>query len=149
MRNIFIKNKQWYDVKLLYNLNYINIQRIFVFIWKKIIIILKKKQIFLNLFTMNSIIETEYILTLNWIQNFKSQFRFEIDKSRVRNFDPKSTINPYINFFEIKNSIKKQIYKLYFLKKWRIYLIFYIFLLKFYYRNFNAIISRKMIFINE
>jgi len=51
--------------------------------------------------------------------------------------------------FEVKNIINKQMYYFCVLKKQRIYFVFYVLLLKLYYRNANIIASKNIIFVNK
>jgi len=51
--------------------------------------------------------------------------------------------------FEIKNIINSQAYRLRLFAKWRIYLVFYILLLKLYHRNLNIVAPKNMILIDK
>ena len=52
-------------------------------------------------------------------------------------------------FFEVKNVVESQTYRLCLLDQWKIYLIFDVFLLKLYYINANIVSSAEMILVNE
>ena len=55
----------------------------------------------------------------------------------------------FMKFFKMINVVDTQTYRLKFSKQWRIYFVFYIFLLKSYHTNLNAVASSEMIFINK
>ena len=55
----------------------------------------------------------------------------------------------FIDFFEIENVVETQTYRLRFLDKWRIYLVFYVSFLELYYKNENFVFSSKMILIKK
>ena len=55
----------------------------------------------------------------------------------------------FTNSFEIDDVVETQTYRLRFLDKWRIHFVFYVFLLKFYYKNENIALSSKMIFVEK
>ena len=55
----------------------------------------------------------------------------------------------FIDTFEIEDVVDTQTYRLRFLNKWRIYLVFHVSLLKFYYENENIALSSKMILVEE
>ena len=55
----------------------------------------------------------------------------------------------FTKFFEIKNVVELQIYRLCLLDQWKIYSVFYVFLLKSYYININIISSTQMILVSE
>ena len=51
--------------------------------------------------------------------------------------------------FEIIDVVDTQTYRLKLLKQWRIYSVFYVFLLKFYHINSSVVASNKMILVDE
>lgn len=55
----------------------------------------------------------------------------------------------FIESFEIENIVDKQTCRLRLLKKWRIYLVFYVFLLELYHRNANTIVSKNIILVDK
>ena len=55
----------------------------------------------------------------------------------------------FTNFFKVIDVVNAQTYRLKLLKQWRIYFVFYVFLLKLYYKNLNVVASNEMIFVNE
>ena len=55
----------------------------------------------------------------------------------------------FTRFFEIKNVLELQTYRLCLPDQWKIYFVFYVFLLKSYYINANIVFFAEMIFVNE
>ena len=55
----------------------------------------------------------------------------------------------FTRFFEIKNVVESQTYRLCLLDQWKIHFIFHVFLLKSYYTNANIVLSAKMILVSE
>ena len=55
----------------------------------------------------------------------------------------------FTRFFEIKNVVESQIYRLCLLDQWKIHFVFHIFLLESYYTNANIVFFTKIIFISE
>ena len=55
----------------------------------------------------------------------------------------------FIRLFEIEDVVDTQTYRLRFLDKWRIHLVFYVSLLELYYENENLALSSKMILVEE
>ena len=55
----------------------------------------------------------------------------------------------FTEFFNIKNVVKSQTYRLHLFDQWKIHFIFHIFLLKLYYINANIVVSSKMILVSE
>ena len=55
----------------------------------------------------------------------------------------------FTKFFEIKNVVESQVYRLYLFDQWRIYLVFHVFLLKSYYINANIVFSAQMVLVSK
>ena len=55
----------------------------------------------------------------------------------------------FTKFFEIKDVVESQIYRLCLLDQWRIHFIFHVSLLKSYYINANTVSFAKMILVSE
>ena len=55
----------------------------------------------------------------------------------------------FTKFFEVIDVVDTQAYRLKLLKQWRIYFVFHVFLLKFYYTNSNVVESSEIIFVDE
>ena len=72
-----------------------------------------------------------------FIKNFKNA-RFK-----------KKLFYKFTKFFEIKNVVKSQTYRLCLFDQWKIYFVFHVFLLKSYYINANIVLSAEMILVSE
>ena len=55
----------------------------------------------------------------------------------------------FTEFFEIKNVVESQTYRLYLFDQQRIHFVFHISLLKSYYTNANIVLSAEIVFVNE
>ena len=55
----------------------------------------------------------------------------------------------FTKFFEIKNVVKSQTYRLCLFDQWKIHFVFYVFLLKLYYINANIVFFAEMILMSE
>ena len=55
----------------------------------------------------------------------------------------------FTRFFEIKDVVELQTYRLCLLDQWKIHFVFHVFLLKSYYTNANIVLSAEMILMNE
>ena len=55
----------------------------------------------------------------------------------------------FTKFFNVKNVVELQIYRLRLFDQWKIHFIFHVFLLKSYYTNANIVVSSKMILVSE
>ena len=55
----------------------------------------------------------------------------------------------FTRFFEIKNVVESQTYRLCLFDQWRIYFVFHVSFLKSYYTNANIVFSAEMILMNE
>ena len=55
----------------------------------------------------------------------------------------------FTKFFDVKNVVKSQTYRLRLFDQWRIHLVFHVILLKSYYINANIVVPSKMILVNE
>ena len=55
----------------------------------------------------------------------------------------------FTNSFKMIDVVNAQTYRLKFSKQWKIYSVFHMFLLKFYYKNLSVVASNEMILINK
>ena len=89
--------------------------------------------------------------------NNKINFKYFKVKNKVMFFtknlknvrSKKKLFYKFMKFFEIKNVVESQIYRLCLLDQWRIHFVFHIFFLKLYYTNANIVFSAEMILMNE
>ena len=55
----------------------------------------------------------------------------------------------FTKFFEIKNVVESQTYRLCLSDQWKIHFVFHVFLLKSYYTNVNIVFSAEMVLMSE
>ena len=55
----------------------------------------------------------------------------------------------FTKFFNIKDVVELQIYRLRLSDQWKVHFVFHVFLLKLYYTNANIVVSSKMILVNK
>ena len=68
----------------------------------------------------------------------------------LKNAKPKKKLfYKFTKFFEVKDIVESQTYRLCLLDQWRIHSVFYIFLLKSYYINANIVSSAEMVLMSE
>ena len=109
----------------------------------------KRKQLKKNLKHSNET-QTKWInkKILAKIFNVKDKIMFSI-KNLKQMRSKKKLSNKYIESFEIENVVETQIYRLRLSFKWRIHLIFHVFLLEKYYINDFTESSAKVVLMND
>ena len=55
----------------------------------------------------------------------------------------------FTKFFDVKDIVESQTYRLHLFDQWKIYFVFHVFFLKSYYTNANIVASSKIILVNE
>ena len=68
----------------------------------------------------------------------------------LKNVRPKKKLfYKFTEFFEVKNVVESQVYRLCLFDQWRIHFVFHVSLLESYYTNANIVLSAEMILMSE